>query len=167
VAATVMSNIGLEIFLQKIGVTLLRTKVGDRYVVERMQREGLNLGGEQSGHIIFLDHNTTGDGPITAVQVLNLMKTKDRPLSRLAARIKLFPQILINVEVEKRQDIRAVPEIEQAVAHAEERLGGRGRVLVRPSGTEPKIRVMLEGEDQKIITRLGREIAKVIKEKMS
>ena len=167
VAATVMSNIGLEIFLKKIGVTLLRTKVGDRYVVERMQRDGLNLGGEQSGHIIFLDHNTTGDGPITAVQVLNLMKAKDRPLSRLAARIKLFPQILINVEVEKRQDIRAVPEIEQAVAHAEERLGGRGRVLVRPSGTEPKIRVMLEGEDQKIITRLGRDIAKVIKEKMS
>ena len=167
VAATVMSNIGLEIFLKKNGITLLRTKVGDRYVVERMQREGLNLGGEQSGHIIFLDHNTTGDGPITAVQVLNLMKAKDRPLSKLAARIKLFPQVLINVAVEKRQDIRAVPEIEQAIARAEARLDGRGRVLVRPSGTEPKIRVMLEGEDQKVITRLGRDIAKVIKEKMS
>ncbi len=167
VVATVMSNIGLEIFLKKTGVTLLRTKVGDRYVVEHMQREGLNLGGEQSGHIIFLDHNTTGDGPITAVQVLNLMKAKDRPLSKLAARIKLFPQILINVEVEKRQDIRAVPEIAEAVARAEARLGGRGRVLVRPSGTEPKIRVMLEGEEQKMITRLGKDIAKVIKEKMS
>ena len=167
VAATVMSNIGLEIFLKKNGIALLRTKVGDRYVVERMQREGLNLGGEQSGHIIFLDHNTTGDGPITAVQVLNLMKAKERPLSKLAARIKLFPQVLINVAVEKRQDIRAVPEIEQAIARAEARLDGRGRVLVRPSGTEPKIRVMLEGEDQKVITRLGRDIAKVIKEKMS
>ncbi len=167
VVATVMSNIGLEIFLKKNGITLLRTKVGDRYVVERMQHEGLNLGGEQSGHIIFLDHNTTGDGPITAVQVLNLMKAKDRPLSKLAARIKLFPQVLINVEVEKRQDIRAVPEIEQAIARAEARLDGRGRVLVRPSGTEPKIRVMLEGEDQNVITRLGRDIAKVIKEKMS
>ena len=167
VVATVMSNIGLEIFLKKIGVRLLRTKVGDRYVVERMLHDGVNLGGEQSGHIIFLDHNTTGDGPITAVQVLNLMKAKDLPLSRLAARIKLFPQVLINVEVEKRQDIRAMPEIEQAIRRAETRLDGRGRVLVRPSGTEPKIRVMLEGEDQNVITRLGRDIAKVIKEKMS
>ena len=167
VVATVMSNIGLELFLKKIGITLVRTKVGDRYVVEMMQQEGYNFGGEQSGHIIFLDYNTTGDGPITAVQVLNLMKTKDLPLSKLAARIKLFPQILINVEIEKRQDVRSIPQIRKAVRHAEELLRGRGRVLVRPSGTEPKIRVMLEGEDQKMITRLGRDIAKVIKEKMS
>ena len=167
VVATVMSNIGLELFLKKIGITLVRTKVGDRYVVEMMQQKGYNFGGEQSGHIIFLDYNTTGDGPITAVQVLNLMKTKDLPLSKLAARIKLFPQILINVEVEKRQDVRSIPQIEKAVRHAEELLRGKGRVLVRPSGTEPKIRVMLEGEDQKMITRLGRDIAKVIKEKMS
>ena len=167
VVATVMSNIGLELFLKKIGITLVRTKVGDRYVVEMMQQEGYNFGGEQSGHIIFLDYNTTGDGPITAVQVLNLMKTKDLPLSKLAARIKLFPQILINVEIEKRQDVRSIPQIRKAVRHAEELLRGRGRVLVRPSGTEPKIRVMLEGEDRKMITRLGRDIAKVIKEKMS
>jgi len=167
VVATVMSNIGLELFLKKIGITLVRTKVGDRYVVEMMQQKGYNFGGEQSGHIIFLDYNTTGDGPITAVQVLNLMKTRDLPLSKLAARIKLFPQILINVEVEKRQDVRSIPQIEKAVRHAEELLRGKGRVLVRPSGTEPKIRVMLEGEDQKMITRLGRDIAKVIKEKMS
>jgi len=167
VVATVMSNIGLELFLKKIGITLVRTKVGDRYVVEMMQQEGYNFGGEQSGHIIFLDYNTTGDGPITAVQVLNLMKTKDLPLSKLAARIKLFPQILINVEIEKRRDVRSIPQIRKAVRHAEELLRGRGRVLVRPSGTEPKIRVMLEGEDQKMITRLGRDIAKVIKEKMS
>ena len=167
VVATVMSNMGLELFLKKLGITLLRTKVGDRYVVERMQLEGYNFGGEQSGHIIFLDHNTTGDGPITAVQVLNLMKAKDMPLSKLAARIKLFPQVLINVVVEKRQDIRTIPQIEKAVKHAEERLCGKGRVLVRPSGTEPKIRIMLEGEDQKLITRLGKDMAKVIKEKMS
>jgi phosphoglucosamine mutase len=167
VVATVMSNIGLELFLKKIGITLVRTKVGDRYVVEMMQQEGYNFGGEQSGHIIFLDYNTTGDGPITAVQVLNLMKTKDLPLSKLAARIKLFPQILINVEIEKRQDVRSIPQIRKAVRHAEELLRGKGRVLVRPSGTEPKIRVMLEGEDRKMITRLGRDIAKVIKEKMS
>lgn len=167
VVATVMSNIGLELFLKKTGITLVRTKVGDRYVVEMMQKQGYNFGGEQSGHIIFLDHNTTGDGPITAVQVLNLMKTKDLPLSRLAARIKLFPQVLINVEVERRQDIRTIPQIEKAVKQAEERLCGKGRVLVRPSGTEPKIRVMLEGEDKKLITRLGKDIARVIKETMS
>jgi phosphoglucosamine mutase len=167
VVSTVMSNIGLELYLKQSGISLVRTKVGDRYVVERMQEEGYNLGGEQSGHIIFLDHNTTGDGPITAVQVLYLMKAKDMRLSRLAARVKLYPQVLINVEVEKRADIRSVPAIEKAVRHAEERLCGKGRVLVRPSGTEPKVRVMLEGEDQRLITRLGKEIAKVIKEKMS
>jgi phosphoglucosamine mutase len=167
VVATVMSNIGLELFLKKAGITLVRTKVGDRYVVEMMQKQGYNFGGEQSGHIIFLDYNTTGDGPITVVQVLNLMKAKDLPLSRLAARIKLFPQVLINVEVEKRQDIRVFPRIEKAVKDAEERLSGKGRVLVRPSGTEPKIRVMLEGEDRKLITRLGKDIARVIKESMS
>jgi len=167
VVSTVMSNIGLELFLNKNGIAMIRTKVGDRYVVEKMQRDDYNFGGEQSGHIIFLDHNTTGDGPITAMQVLNLMKAKGMPLSNLASRVELFPQVLINVEVEKRQDIRAIPEIEKAVKDAEEKLGGKGRVLVRPSGTEPKIRVMLEGEDLKVINRLGRDIAKVIKEKMS
>ncbi len=167
VVATVMSNIGLELFLNRHGITLIRTKVGDRYVVERMLKDDFNFGGEQSGHVIFLDHNTTGDGPITALQVLNLMKAKGLPLSRLASKVKLFPQVLINVEVEKRQDIRAFPEIEKAIQDAEERLNGKGRVLVRPSGTEPKIRVMLEGEDLKVITKLGKDIAKVIKEKMS
>ena len=127
---------------------------------------GFNVGGEQSGHIVFLDFNTTGDGPITAVQVLSLMKERDTSLSKLASKIKLFPQVLMNVEVEKRQDIRAVPEIEEAVKKAEGRLEGKGRVLVRASGTEPKIRVMLEGEDGKLIAKLGRDIAKVIREKM-
>lgn len=166
VVATVMSNLGLEKFLERQGIRLLRTRVGDRYVVEAMLGGGFNLGGEQSGHIIFLDFNTTGDGPITAVQVLSMMKDSDAALSKLASKIKLFPQVLMNVEVEKRQDIRAIPEIEAAVEKAEERLGGRGRVLVRASGTEPKIRVMLEGEDEKLITKLGRDIAKVIREKM-
>lgn len=166
VVATVMSNLGLERFLERHGVRLLRTKVGDRYVVEKMLDGGFNVGGEQSGHIIFLDFNTTGDGPITASQVLSLMKSSNAPLSKLASRIKLFPQVLMNVEVEKRQDIRSIPEIESAVKAAEKRLGSSGRVLVRASGTEPKIRVMLEGEDDKLITKLGRDISKVIKEKM-
>lgn len=167
VVATVMSNIGLEIFLKKQGIRLLRTKVGDRYVVEKMLTDDYNFGGEQSGHIIFLDHNTTGDGPITAVQVLELMKARDLPLSRLTSPIRLCPQVLINVEIEKRQDIRSCPAIQDAVQKAEATLSGKGRVLVRPSGTEPKIRVMLEGESLKMINRLGRDIAKVIKETMA
>ena len=166
VVATVMSNLGLERFLERHGIRLLRTKVGDRYVVEKMLDGGFNIGGEQSGHIIFLDFNTTGDGPITASQVLSLMKSSNAPLSKLASRIKLFPQVLMNVELEKRQDVRSIPEIESAVKAAEDRLGSRGRVLVRASGTEPKIRVMLEGEDEKLITKLGRDISKVIREKM-
>jgi len=166
VVATVMSNIGLEIFLKKHGISLIRTKVGDRYVVEKMLKEDYNFGGEQSGHIIFLDHNTTGDGPITAVQVLDLMKARNLPLSKLASPVKLFPQVLINVEIEKMRDIRSFPAIEHAVQQAEKTLAGKGRVLVRASGTEPKIRVMLEGESLKTISRLGRNIAKVIKEKM-
>jgi phosphoglucosamine mutase len=164
--ATVMSNLGLERFLERQGIKMIRTKVGDRYVVEKMREGGFNIGGEQSGHIIFLDYNTTGDGPITAVQVLNLMRKNGSPISKLASKIKLFPQVLMNVEVEKRHDIRSVPEIEEAVRKAEKRLDGRGRVLVRASGTEPKIRVMLEGEDAKMIEALGKEISRVIREKM-
>lgn len=166
VVATVMSNLGLEKFLGKHGIQLVRTKVGDRHVVEKMREGGYNLGGEQSGHIIFLDFNTTGDGPITAVQVLNLMKTRNESLSKLASRIALFPQVLMNVEVERRQDIRSLPEVEAAIGKAEVKLGDSGRVLVRASGTEPTIRVMLEGRDYKIITKLGRDISKVIKATM-
>ncbi|HMK50602.1 MAG TPA: phosphoglucosamine mutase, partial [Thermodesulfovibrionales bacterium] len=128
---------------------------------------GYNLGGEQSGHIIFLDYNTTGDGPLTALQVLQLMKKRDAALSALSSVIKLYPQILTNVVVEHRQDIKTFPEIEDAIQSAEKKLQGRGRILVRPSGTEPKIRVMLEGEDLKLIRRLGQDIAKVIQEKMA
>ena len=128
---------------------------------------GYNLGGEQSGHIVFLDHNTTGDGPLTAVQVLYLMKKNDSALSKLVSKIKLYPQILTNVGVESKLDITTIPEIENAIKTAEKRLAGRGRILVRPSGTEPKMRVMLEGEDLKLITKLCKDISKVIKEKMT
>ncbi len=166
VVATVMSNLGLEKFLERHGISLVRTKVGDRHVVEKMMEGGYTLGGEQSGHVIFLEFNTTGDGPITAVQVLHLMKSNDASLSKLASKIELFPQVLMNVEVERRQDIRSLPEVENVIRKAEEKLGEGGRVLVRPSGTEPAIRVMLEGRDNRIITKLGRDIAKVIKETM-
>ena len=166
VVTTVMSNLGLEKYLEQKGIALLRTKVGDRYVVEKMLEGGYNLGGEQSGHIIFLDYNTTGDGPLTALQVLHLMKKRDAALSQLSSEIKLYPQILINVVIEHKQDIKAFPEIEDAIRSAEKKLAGKGRVLVRPSGTEPKIRVMLEGEDLRLIKKLGNHIAKVIREKM-
>lgn len=166
IVATVMSNLGLEKFLQKNGINMIRTKVGDKYVVEKMLDGAYNLGGEQSGHIIFLDYNTTGDGPITAIQVLNLMKNKNLSLSRLASGIKLLPQILVNVEVGKKKDIRTITAITKAIKDAEKKLDGRGRVLVRPSGTEPKIRIMLEGDDLTMIKSLGRGLAKVIKEKM-
>ncbi len=167
VVSTVMSNLGLEKYLEKNGIKLMRTRVGDRYVVEKMIEGGFKLGGEQSGHIVFLDYNTTGDGPLTTVQVLYLMKERNTCLSKLASEIKLYPQILKNVEVEHKHDIKAIPEIEEAIKVAEEKLDGKGRILVRPSGTEPKIRVMLEGEDMKLITKLVRDISKVIKEKMT
>jgi len=167
VVATVMSNFGLEKFLAMNGIKLIRTKVGDRYVVEKMSHGGYNLGGEQSGHIIFLDHNTTGDGPLTALQVLYLMKKRDAALSKLSQGIQLYPQILTNVRVKHRHDIKAIPEIEDAILSAEKKLAGKGRVLVRASGTEPKIRVMIEGEDMKLIKRLGNDITKVIQKKMT
>jgi len=166
VVATVMSNLGLEKYLEKNDINLLRAKVGDRYVVEKMLQHDCNFGGEQSGHIIFLNYNTTGDGQITAMQVLNLMKSRNASLSKLASPVKLFPQVLMNVEVEKRQDIRAVPAVMDAIRAAEQKLNGRGRLLVRASGTEPKIRVMLEGDDINLINRIGRQISKVIRETM-
>lgn len=164
VVSTVMSNLGFEEYLRKNGIRLIRTRVGDRYVVHEMINGGYNLGGEQSGHIIFLDFNTTGDGPLTTVQVLYLMKKKGSPLSKLASEIELYPQILINVEVERKHDLKTNPEIEEVIKTAERTLAGKGRILVRSSGTEPKVRVMLEGEELTLITKLGKDISKVIKE---
>lgn len=167
VVATVMSNLGLEHYLKRHGITLIRTKVGDRFVTERMLKDGYNLGGEQSGHIIFLDYNTTGDGPITALHVITLMKKKGLLLSNFRDKIKLYPQVLVNVPVKTAKDIKTVPEIQSAILKAEEKLKDKGRVLVRASGTEPKIRVMLEGRDMKTIRELSGDIADVIRKKMS
>jgi len=166
VVSTIMSNLGLEKFLESHKIKLVRTNVGDRYVVEKMLSNGYNFGGEQSGHIVFFDYNTTGDGPLTALQVMYLMKKRNAPLSKLSQQITLYPQILTNVKVKPRQDIRDIPQIMEAIRHAERKLAGKGRVLVRPSGTEPKIRVMLEGEDLQVIEKLAERIAEVIQEKM-
>ena len=166
VVATVMSNIGLERFLDARGIKLLRNRLGDRYVTERMLKDGLNLGGEQSGHIVLFDHNTTGDGPITALKVLAIMARTGKPLSELASAIEIFPQILDNVVVGHKSGWNTDPDIQAAIKDAEETLGSTGRVLVRASGTEPKIRVMIEGEEDSLIRRLAGGIARTIKNKM-
>lgn len=162
VVATVMSNLGLEVALRRAGVALERTKVGDRYVLERMREVGVPLGGEQSGHVIFLDHVTTGDGLVTAVQVANVMMESGRRLSELAAPIQRFPQVLKNVRVAARDGVGAHPAVQAAVGEAERRLGARGRVLVRPSGTEPVVRVMVEAEDGDEAEALAAHLAEVI-----
>jgi phosphoglucosamine mutase len=166
VVATVMSNMGFEIAMRQAGIKLIRTQVGDRYILERMLNKGYNLGGEQSGHLIFLDHTTTGDGILSALQVLAVMKKKGRPLSELAAVMTTLPQVLVNVTVEKRMDLDSVPVIGQAIADAEKKLAGKGRVLVRFSGTQALCRVMIEGPSQKEITAMATELAEVIRKNM-
>ena len=165
VVATVMSNMGLEIALDSIGARLVRTKVGDRYVVEEMRKNSYNFGGEQSGHLIFMDHITTGDGILAALQVLSVMQTTGRPLSELAAIMECFPQVLENVHVKKRWSPHEIPGLEKLVHTMEKELKGRGRILIRPSGTEPVIRVMVEGENQESINRVARTLCEYISEK--
>lgn len=167
IVSTVMSNFGLENYLSAHGIRLHRTRVGDRFVVEKMLGGGYALGGEPSGHIICLRCNTTGDGPITALHVLSAMGKEHAPLSELVEDIKFYPQVLVNVPVKKKADIKSYPEIVQAIKDAESRLGSRGRVLVRPSGTEHTIRVMVEADDDKLVKKLAGRIAEVIRKTMS
>jgi phosphoglucosamine mutase len=156
--ATVMSNLGLHVALRERGIGIVTTPVGDRYVVEEMVKGGFNLGGEQSGHIVFLDHNTTGDGLITALAVVALLVEKGKPLSELRRVMRRFPQVLLNLRVASKPDVRAVPPVQRAIAEAERTLGERGRVLVRYSGTEALLRVMIEGEDPQDIERMATRI---------
>ena len=167
VVATVMSNLGLEKAAEKLGLKLLRAKVGDRYVLETMLAGGYNLGGEQSGHIILLDHNTTGDGLLTALQLALVMSEKAQPLSRLAAGFTRYPQVLVNCRVSKRQGWEQNICIQQAIQETEEKLDGRGRLLVRPSGTEPLIRVMVEGQDEAEIQALAENLAAIITQELA
>jgi len=162
VVATVMSNLGLELALKPLGVQVLRTEVGDRYVVERMLEGGYNLGGEQSGHIIFLDHNTTGDGAITCLQALALMVEKGKRLSELKRIMTRLPQVLVNVKVRERKAFEQMPKVSRAITEVENSLDGRGRTLVRYSGTEMLARVMLEGEDDSKIRTMAQTIADAI-----
>ncbi len=148
VVSTVMCNLGFEVAMREHGITVVKTKVGDRYVLEQMQAMGANLGGEQSGHIIFLDHNTTGDGLVTALQLAAALRDGGRPLSALTEVMSRYPQVLVNVRVADKTRLGTSAAISSAIHAAEERLGDSGRVLVRASGTEPVVRVMAEASDE-------------------
>ncbi len=163
VVGTVMSNLGLDFALQAAGLKLIRTAVGDRYVVEQMLRGGYNLGGEQSGHVVFLDHNTTGDGCLTGLQLLAIMVEKERRLEELRKVMTRFPQVLLNVAVKEKKDMSRMPELRNKIASVERELGNRGRVLVRYSGTESLARVMLEGENEERIRQMAEDIAEEIR----
>jgi len=167
IVSTVMSNLGLEKVAEKHGFTILRTKVGDRYVLEEMLAGGYNLGGEQSGHIILLDYNTTGDGVMTALQLATALVEKQQPLSGLAASFTRYPQVLVNCRVKAITGWEKNDRISQAMADVEKKLVGSGRLLVRPSGTEPLIRVMLEGPNEAELHMMASELAEVIKEEMA
>ena len=164
IVATVMSNIGLELALNRLGIELVRCAVGDKYVMEEMLKRNLSLGGEQSGHIIFSDYLFTGDGLCTALNVLRTVALTGRTLADLASDLTTYPQVLLNVRVREKADLRAVPPIAAAITRIESRVAGQGRLLVRYSGTEPLLRVMLEGRDQNEIRAWAQEIVDVVKQ---
>ncbi len=167
VVGTVLSNYGLELALKRHDVELVRSKVGDRYVWETMVREGAMLGGEQAGHVIFREFSTTGDGLITALQVLRIMLKRGEPLSKLADCIELVPQVAVDVPVSSKPDLSGFPRIQQAIADAEAALGDQGRVIVRYSGTEPLARVNIEGPDEAIIRAHAENIAEAIRQELA
>ena len=169
VVSTVMSNLGLDNALKNAGCKLEKTRVGDRYVLEKMLEMGYNFGGEQSGHIIFLDHNTTGDGILTALQLLSVMKRSGRKLSELASGMKKYPQVLVNARVseDKKNFYKDDDVIQEEIRKIEERFQDDGRVLIRPSGTEPVVRVMIEGADQREIEDQAVKLARLIEERLS
>ena len=168
VVATVMSNLGLHKYTRDNGLELVQTKVGDRYVLEEMLKDGYNLGGEQSGHVILLDYNPTGDGILTSLMLIQAILEENKTASEMAKIIKLYPQVLINAKVDsdKKYDYDKDAEIKEAIDKLEKEFAGNGRVLIRPSGTEPLVRVMIEGEDQAYITEKAQEIAKIIEAKL-
>ena len=167
VVATVMSNIGLELALRESGIELVRTSVGDKYVMEEMLKRGLSIGGEQSGHIIFSDHLFTGDGIATALNVLRVMADSGRELGNLASELVTYPQVLVNVRVRQKKDLSTIPSVADAMNRVEERIAGNGRLLVRYSGTEPLLRIMIEGKDQKEIQHWAGEIAAAVKHELA
>jgi len=169
IVGTVMTNMGLDICLKENSIDIIKTKVGDRYILEEMLKEGYSLGGEQSGHIIFLDYNTTGDGLLTAIQLLSVMKQKNTKLSKLAAKMKNMPQVLKNAHVseEKKNDYLSDDIIKNKIEEIEKHFDNKGRVLIRASGTEPLVRVMIEGENQEEINKYAGEMAALIEQRLN
>ncbi len=163
ITVTVMSNMGLHKALKGAGIKIYETKVGDRYVMEKLMESGTVLGGEQSGHIIFLEHNTTGDGLLSGIQLLTVLKEKDQNLSALAAQMQRFPQVLVNCRVNDKDRVMSNEDVNSKIQEVQASLGEDGRILVRPSGTEPLVRVMLEGPDQEELQRLADDVIEVIK----
>lgn len=168
VVGTVMSNLGLTMMGRKNDITILQANVGDRYVLERMLAENYNLGGEQSGHIIFLDYNTTGDGILTAIQLLSVMKSSGKKASELAKTMEIMPQVLVNARVNnaRKNEYMDVPEIKMAIEALQEKFSSDGRVLIRTSGTEPLVRVMIEGKDKEAMEREAKKLASFIEDKL-
>ncbi|MBI5643057.1 MAG: phosphoglucosamine mutase [Deltaproteobacteria bacterium] len=164
--STIMSNSGLEEALERGGGKVVRTGVGDRYVVEEMLRNGYNFGGEQSGHIIFLDHTTTGDGVITALQILKRMVKEGKRLSELASCLNIYPQILLNVKIKEKKDLSRIPSIATAIKAVEDKLKNRGRAFIRYSGTEPLARITVEGEKEDEINAMANELAELLKKEI-
>lgn len=169
VVSTIMSNMGFEIACRQEQCNIIRTKVGDRYVLEEMMKNGYNLGGEQSGHIIFLDHTTTGDGLLTALQLLAVVKETGKKLSELKSIMTELPQVLVNAKIKNEYKNRYMEdaEIKAAIEDIEEKMKNRGRVVIRPSGTEPLVRVMLEGEDKGMLLKAAEDLASLIENKLS
>ncbi|WP_326910028.1 phosphoglucosamine mutase [Sedimentibacter sp. MB31-C6] len=168
IVGTVMTNMGLDLCLKEKNIDIVKTKVGDRYVLEEMLKNQHPLGGEQSGHIIFLDHNTTGDGLLTAIQILSIVKEKNTKLSKLSSVMKDMPQILVNASVveEKKNEYLYDEVIKNKIENIENHFHGTGRVLIRPSGTEPLVRVMIEGQNQEEIERYANELAELLEERL-
>ncbi len=167
VVTTIMSNMGLERYLADMGLTMHRAAVGDRYVLKMMRDTGCNIGGEQSGHMILLDFNTTGDGLMTALQLLTAMLEQDKPLADMAADMALFPQKLWNIRLSERKDVMADSKVQAMVSDAEERLNGCGRINVRMSGTEPLLRIMVEAEDESLMLDVGEHLKRKIRTAMT
>ena len=167
--ATVMSNLGLNKYAEKNNIKFIQTNVGDRYVLEQMLKDGYNIGGEQSGHVILLDYNPTGDGILTSLMLIKIILEENKTASEVCNIVKIFPQVLVNAKVDsnKKDMYKNNTEIIQKIESIEKEFSGNGRTLIRPSGTEPLIRVMIEGEDINEITKRANELAKLIEEKLN
>jgi phosphoglucosamine mutase len=166
VATTIMTNLGFDLAMRARGIEVIKTDIGDRFVLEEMLKRGLNLGGEQSGHIIFLDHSTTGDGIITALQLMSIVKKTGFPLKKLREIMKRWPQALINIQIENGQRLERAKRVWEQVRIFEKKLQDRGRILLRPSGTEPLIRIMVETESVEEANSIAEELALIVREEL-